>query len=73
MHELGLKLLQVRLGALLLRQVAQEAGEVAPAGRIHLADGEMEGERRAVRPLAGSDAAEADCILRSPVVRYRSR
>ena len=58
--ELGLQLLQARLGLLALGQVADEAGEEAPVARAHLADGQLHGKGRAVLALADDDAADAD-------------
>ncbi len=59
-HELGLQLLQARLGLLALGQVADEAGEEAPIAGAHLADRELHREGRAVLALADDDAADAD-------------
>src|SRR6188508_3553306 len=60
MNELGLELLKPRLGALSFRQVANEACEVSPVARFHLADGELYRKRRSVLALAHNDAADAD-------------
>ena len=58
--QLGLQLLQPRLGLLPLAEVADEAGEEAPRRRVHLADGELDREGRAVLALGDDDAADAD-------------
>ncbi len=60
MHELGLQLLQARLGLLPLGQIADESREEALAARAHLTDRKLHRERRAVLALADDDAADAD-------------
>ncbi len=60
MDELGLQLLQPRLGLLALGQVADEAGEEALRADLHLADRELHREGRTVLALADHDAADAD-------------
>ena len=60
MDELGLQLLQPRLGLLTLREVADEPGEEALIARAHLADGEFHRESRAVLALADDDAPDPD-------------
>ena len=60
MHELGLQLLQPRFGLLPLGQIANEAGEEALVAGLHLADGKLHREGRAVLALADDDAADAD-------------
>ena len=60
MDELGLQLLQPRLGLLPLGQVADEAGEEALVARSHLADRKLHREGRAVLALADHHAADAD-------------
>ena len=60
MDQLGLQLLQPRLGLLPLGQVADEAGEEALVARAHLADRKLHREGRAVLALADHDAADAD-------------
>ena len=60
MDELGLQLLQPRLGLLPFGQVADEAGEETPVAGFHLADRKLHREGRAVLALADHDAADAD-------------
>ena len=60
MHQLGLQLLQPRLGALPLGQIADEAGEKTLIVRAHLADRKLHRKGRAVLALADDDAADAD-------------
>src|SRR5581483_7759456 len=60
MHELGLQLLQSRLGLLPFGEVADEAGEEPLIARAHLADRELHRECRAVAALADDNAADAD-------------
>src|SRR5262245_44264250 len=60
MNELGLQLLEPRLGLLALREVADESGEEALIARAHLADGELHRKSRAVLALADDDAPDAD-------------
>ncbi|MFK4488202.1 hypothetical protein ABIA45_003280 [Bradyrhizobium sp. USDA 336] len=61
-HELGLQLLEPRLGLLVLGEVAHEAGEIGLARALRLPDGQVHRERRAVAAFAGHDAADADDV-----------
>src|SRR6476620_1025177 len=60
MKELGLQLLKPRLGLLMLRKIADEAGEVGHSAGLHLADRKMHRKRRSVFALSGYDSANAD-------------
>src|SRR5665213_1704601 len=60
-HELGLQILQPRLGILPLGQVANESREEPPgAARRNLADRQFHRKGRAVLALADHDAADAN-------------
>src|SRR5436305_1611453 len=60
MDQLALQLLQPQLGALLVRQVADEAGEDPAVGAVSLPDRQLHRELGAVLALPDDDAADAD-------------
>ncbi len=59
-QQFALQVLKPLFRMLVLGQVADEPGEQAAAGQIDLADRQIHGEGRAIRPLADDDAADAD-------------
>ena len=58
--EFGLQLLQACLGLLPLRQIPDEAGEVADASRAHLAHGQLHGKGRPVLAQSDNHAPDPD-------------
>ena len=72
MDELGLQLLQARLGSLPFGQVPDEAGKESLVGRPHFADRQFHRERGAVLALSDNDAPDADdAALAGPQVALK--
>ena len=59
-HQLGLQLLQPRVGLLPFGQVAHESGEEPLVARFHFADRKLHRERGAVLAFADHHAPDAD-------------